>query len=50
MRSALERVAFLLRRDHTLGNVMERLAAIHGTRHLVTEADSGLDVSYRQAA
>lgn len=29
---------------------MERLAAVHGTRHLVTEADSGLDVTYRQAA
>ena len=50
MRSTLERVGFLLRRDHTLGNVMERLAAVHGGRHLVTEAESGLDLTYRQAA
>jgi long-chain acyl-CoA synthetase len=50
MRSTLERVGFVLRGDHTLGNIMERLARIHGHRHLVTEADSGLDLDYRQAA
>lgn len=46
----LERAAFLVRRDHTLGNVMERLAAVHGERHLVTEAHGGLDLSYHQAS
>ena len=35
MRSTAERLLFLVRRDHTLGNVMERLAAIHGNRRLV---------------
>ncbi len=50
MRSTWERVSFLLRRDHTLGNLMERLAAIHGGRHLVTEAHGGLDLTYKQAA
>lgn len=50
MRRMLERAAFLVRRDHTLGNVMERLASVHGQRHLVTEAHGGLDLSYRQAA
>lgn len=50
MRSTWERLSFLLRRDHTLGNVMERLAAIHGSRHLVTEAADGLDLTYKQAA
>jgi long-chain acyl-CoA synthetase len=49
MRSTLERMAFLVRSDHTLGNVMERLADVHGNRHLVTEAD-GLELTYRQAA
>ena len=50
MRSALERLGFVVRADHTLGNVMERLAAIHGHRHLVTEAGTGLDLDHRQAA
>lgn len=50
MRSTWERLSFLLRRDLTLGNLMERLAAIHGGRHLVTEANGGLDLTYRQAA
>ena len=50
MRSGAERLLFLLRRDLTLGNVMERLAAVHGHRHLVTEADGGLDLTYRQAS
>ncbi len=46
----VERAAFLVRRDHTLGNIMERLASVHGERHLVTEAHGGLDLSYMQAA
>ena len=50
MQSTWGRVSFLLRRDHTLGTVMERLARIHGNRHLVTEADGGLELTYRQAA
>ena len=50
MRRTLERVSFLVRRDHSLGNVLERLAAIHGDRRLVTESRSGLVLTYRQAA
>lgn len=46
----VERAGFVLRGDHTLGNVMQRLAAVHGDRHLVTESHGGLDLSYRQAA
>lgn len=45
-----ERLSFLLRRDHTLGNVMERTAAVHRGRHLVTEAAGGLDLTHGQAA
>ncbi len=46
----LERASFLVRRDHSLGNVLERLATIHGSRRLVTEAGDGLSLTYRQAA
>ncbi len=50
LRRVLGRASFLLRRDHALGTVLERLAAIHGDRHLVTETGGGLDLTYRQAA
>jgi len=43
------RAGFLVRRDHSLGNLLERLAGIHGDRRLVTEP-GGLELSYRQAA
>ncbi|MDZ7674323.1 MAG: class I adenylate-forming enzyme family protein [Acidimicrobiales bacterium] len=49
LRRTGQRALFLLRRDHTLGTIMERLAAIHGDRHLVTER-TGLDLTHRQAA
>jgi long-chain acyl-CoA synthetase len=44
------RLAFLLRRDHTLGNVMERMAAVHGDRRLVTDEGGSLALNHRQAA
>ena len=47
---AIERAALLLRRDHTLGTLMDRLARAHGNRRLVTEADGGLSLTYNQAA
>ncbi|WP_436793589.1 class I adenylate-forming enzyme family protein [Actinospongicola halichondriae] len=50
MRSATQRLLFFVRRDHTLGNLVERLAAIHGNRRLVTEAGGGLSLTHRQAA
>jgi long-chain acyl-CoA synthetase len=37
-------------KDLTLGVLMERLAAIHGDRPLVTEAESGRVRTFRQAA
>ncbi|HEX4901684.1 MAG TPA: AMP-binding protein, partial [Acidimicrobiales bacterium] len=45
----LGRAAFLVRRDLSLGNVLERLAAVHGDRRLVMEP-RGLDLTHRQAA
>ena len=37
-------------RGLTLGVLMERLAAIHGDRPLVEEADDGLTVNFTEAA
>lgn len=44
------RAGLALGRDLTLGNVLERLAGVHGDRRLVTEHDSGRTLTYRQAA
>jgi acyl-CoA synthetase (AMP-forming)/AMP-acid ligase II len=46
----IERATLLLRRDHTLGNLMDRLERAHGDRTLVTEAEGGLQLTYAQAA
>jgi len=45
----INRATFLVRRDHTLGVLLERLAGIRGNRTMVTEAD-GLSVSVADAA
>ncbi|MGQ0433162.1 MAG: class I adenylate-forming enzyme family protein [Microthrixaceae bacterium] len=50
MSKSIERAALLLRRDHTLGTLVDRLAKAHGNRQLVTEADDGLTLTYAQAA
>ncbi|MCO8125674.1 AMP-binding protein [Acidimicrobiia bacterium EGI L10123] len=50
MRRMLGRASFLVRKDLNLGNVLERLAAVHGDRRLVTEARGGLALTHRQAA
>ena len=47
---AFDRASFAFKHDLVLGELFERLARIHGNRHLVTEADGGLDLSYQQAA
>lgn len=44
------RVGLLLGRNLTLGTLAERLAAIHGERPLVEEADRGLQLTHAQAA
>ena len=50
VKSTFERAALLLRRDHTLGSVLDRLERVHGDRPLVTEAGDGLSLTYAQAA
>lgn len=50
VKSTFERAALLLRRDHTLGSVLDRLERVHGDRPLVTEAGGGLSLTYAQAA
>jgi acyl-CoA synthetase (AMP-forming)/AMP-acid ligase II len=45
----LRRVDLVLRRDATLGTIMSDLAAVHGSRRLVEEAEGGLRITYRQA-
>ena len=50
MPRTLDRATLLLRRDHTLGTLMDRLERAHGDRQLVTEADGGLSLTYAQAA
>jgi acyl-CoA synthetase (AMP-forming)/AMP-acid ligase II len=50
MPRALDRATLLLRRDHTLGTLLDRLEKAHGDRALVTESDGGLELTYVQAA
>lgn len=50
MPRTFERAALLLRRDLSLGTVMDRLAKVHGGRRLVTESGGGLTLTYDQAA
>lgn len=47
---SFERAALLLKRDLTLGTLLDRLEKVHGDRQLVTEAEGGLDLTYEQAA
>jgi len=47
---SIARAALLIKRDLTLGTLMDRLERVHGDRALVTEADGGLDLTYEQAA
>lgn len=49
-RTLVERAALVLRRDLSLGALMDRLAKVHGGRQLVTEAGVGLSLTYDQAA
>jgi len=44
------RLTLAFKGDTVLGNVLERVASHNGDRHLVLEADGGLDLSYAQAA
>ena len=47
---SLARAALLIKRDLTLGTLMDRLEQVHGARTLVAEADGGLELTYEQAA
>lgn len=46
----LERAGLVLRRDVTLGTLMDRLEKVHGGRPLVAESEGGLSLTYAQAA
>ena len=46
----IERAGLLLRRDLTLGSLMDRLEKVHRDRQLVVESDGGLSLTYAQAA
>jgi acyl-CoA synthetase (AMP-forming)/AMP-acid ligase II len=48
--NVLRRAGLVVRRDATLGSIMADLAAIHGRRRLVEEAEGGLRINYLQAA
>jgi acyl-CoA synthetase (AMP-forming)/AMP-acid ligase II len=50
VRSLAARLRLGLGRDTTIGNVLERLAAVHGDRRLVEEPGGRGVLSYRQAA
>jgi acyl-CoA synthetase (AMP-forming)/AMP-acid ligase II len=45
----LARAGLVLRRDATLGTIMDTLAEIHGGRRLVEEAEGGIRCTYHQA-
>src|SRR3954467_14537704 len=47
---ALDRAALLVRRDHTLGTIMERLGKGNGRKQLVEESGDGLRLTYAQAS
>ncbi len=45
-----DRAQLIVKRDHTLGTLLERLAKVHGKKRLVEEAGGGLRLTYGQAA
>jgi long-chain acyl-CoA synthetase len=47
---ALRRLGLAVRRDATLGTIMQDLAAVHGRSRLVEEAEGGLRITYEQAS
>ena len=48
--SPLDRAVLLVKRDHTLGTILERLAKVNGKRRLVEESGEGLSLTYNQAS
>ncbi|MEY2465092.1 MAG: long-chain acyl-CoA synthetase, partial [Acidimicrobiaceae bacterium] len=46
----VDRAVLLVKRDHTLGTILERLAKVNGKRRLVAEAGDGLSLTYAQAS
>ena len=47
---SIDRLKLARGRDLTLGVLMERLAAVHGDRRMVSEADGGLTATFSEAA
>ena len=50
MPAGLERALLLVKRDATLGALLDRLEKVHGSRRLVEQADGTIALTYRQAA
>jgi acyl-CoA synthetase (AMP-forming)/AMP-acid ligase II len=46
----VDRAVLLVKRDHTLGTILERLAKVNGKRRLVAEGGDGLSLTYAQAS
>jgi long-chain acyl-CoA synthetase len=46
----VDRAVLLVKRDHTLGTILERLAKVNGKRRLVEEGGDGLSLTYNQAS
>ena len=45
-----DRAVLLIKRDHTLGTILERVAKVHGKRRMVEEAGDGLRLTFQQAS
>jgi acyl-CoA synthetase (AMP-forming)/AMP-acid ligase II len=50
LHNPLDRTSLLLRRNHTLGTIIERLAKVNDRRRLVEESGGGLRLTYAQAS
>lgn len=45
-----DRASLLIKRDHGLGTILERVARVHGDRRMVEEAGDGLKLTFNQAS
>lgn len=45
-----DRASLLIKRDHSLGTILERVARVHGDRRMVEESGGGLKLTFNQAS
>jgi acyl-CoA synthetase (AMP-forming)/AMP-acid ligase II len=45
-----DRASLLIKRDHTLGTILERIAKVHGDRRMVEEAGDGMRLTFNEAS